>query len=169
MTQSRFHAFDLSLAVTRHRGLVTLAVAGLVLAGCGSGGGGRLSKSDYQQHLQTDAQAIAKAVKPLTTPPSSLDELSSELKAGVKKLRDASSDLDSLKPPKDAEKDNAELVSGLKKLADEFDSLQTAAEKRDPALVQKTLDDLKHSHALIDARQATDDLRKKGYSLGVSQ
>jgi major membrane immunogen (membrane-anchored lipoprotein) len=167
MTQSRFHAFDLSLAVTRHRGLATVAVAAFLLAGCGSSGGGsRLSKSQYQNHLQTDAAAITKAFKPLTTPPSSLKQLASELKVGVSKLRGASNDLDGVKPPKDAEKDNAKLASGLKKLGDELDALRVAADRQDPTLVSKTIDGLRHSHALIDARIATDDLRKKGYSLG---
>jgi len=32
--------------------------------------------------------------------------------------------------------------------------------------VQKALNELKSSHALVDARAATDDMRKKGYKLG---
>jgi hypothetical protein len=167
MNQIRFDASALSLARTRHRGFATLAVVllALVLAGCG-GGGSRLSKSDYEQHLQSDGREITNAFKPLAQPPSSLDALSKELDTGVSKLRDAADDLDGVKPPKEAEKDNDKLATGLRKLADELDSLRNAAEKKDPTLVQKTLDGLRHSHALIDARAATEDLKKKGYNLG---
>jgi hypothetical protein len=169
MTQSRFHASFLSLARGRHRGLATLAVAllALVAAGCGSGGGGQLSKSEYQRHLQTDGDEITKAFKPLTRPPSSLNQLASELQTGVSKLNSAAHDLDGVKPPKNVEKDNSELVGGLRELARELESLKKAAQKQDPQLVSKTLDDLRKSHGLVDARRAADDLKKKGYTLGT--
>jgi major membrane immunogen (membrane-anchored lipoprotein) len=169
MTQSRFNAFPLSLARARHRGLATLAgvLLALVVAGCGSSSGGQLSKADYQKHLRTDGDEITKAFKPLTQQPSSLDQLASELGTGVSKLRSAADDLDGVKPPKNVAKDNAKLAGGLRELARELDSLKNAAQKKDPQLVDKTLNDLRKSHGLIDARQATDDLRKKGYTLGT--
>ncbi len=169
MTQSRFNAFSLSLARARHRGLATLAgvLLALVIAGCGGGGGGQLSKSEYQKHLQTDGDEITKAFKPLTQQPSSLDQLASELGTGVSKLNGAAADLEGVKPPKNVKTDNAKLASGLRELARELDSLKKAAQKKDPQLVDKTLNDLRNSHGLIDARVATDDLRKKGYTLGT--
>ena len=169
MTQSRFNAFSLSLARARHRGLATLAglLLALVVAGCGSSGGGQLSKDEYQKHLQTDGDEINKAFKPLTQPPGSLDELANELKAGVSKLNSAADDLEGVTPPKDVKKDNSALAAGLRELARELDSLRKAAEKKDPQEVQKTLTDLRNSHGLIDARRATDDLKKKGYTLGT--
>jgi hypothetical protein len=169
MTQSRFNAFSLSLASTRHRGLATLAgvLLALLVAGCGGGGGGQLSKSDYQKHLQTDGDEITKAFKPLTQTPSSLDQLASELGTGVSKLKGAADDLEGIKPPNNVKTDNAKLAGGLHELARELDSLKKAAQKKDPQLVNKTLNDLRNSHGLIDARQATDDLRKKGYTLGT--
>jgi len=169
MTQSRFHASFLSLVGTRHRGLATLAAVllALVVAGCGGGGGGQLSKDEYQKHLQTDGDEITKAFKPLTQPPKSLDELASELKAGVSKLNSAADDLERVTPPKNVKKDNSDLAAGLRELAQELDSLRKAAEKKDPQQVQKTLADLRNSHGLVDARRATDDLKKKGYKIGV--
>jgi len=169
MIQSRFNAFSLSPAGARHRGAATLAALALVLAvaGCGGGGGGsRLSKAQYEQHLQTDSQAITKAFRPLSTPPSSLSVLASELKTGQEKLRSAADDLSGVTAPKDVEKDNKALVAGLRKLADELESLRSAAAKKDPSQVQKALSELKTSHALLDARRATDDMKKKGYTLG---
>ena len=156
----------------RHRGVATLAAVGLAfaVAGCGSGGGGggggTLSKAQYEQHLGADSQAITKAFQPLSTPPSSLSVLASELKVGQDKLRSAADDLNGVTPPKDVAKDNQSLVQGLQKLADELESLRSAAAKKDPKLVQKALADLKTSHALVDARNATNDMKKKGYKLG---
>ena len=103
---------------------------------------------------------------PLTKQPGSLDELASELKVGEQKLRKAADDLDGVTPPKDVDKDNEDLVKGLRKLAGELESLRSAAAKKDPQLVQKALGDLRSSHALVDARRATDDMKKKGYELG---
>jgi DNA repair ATPase RecN len=133
----------------RHRGVATLAALGfaLAVAGCGGGGGGG-------------------GGTPLTTPPTSLSVLASELKVGQEKLRSAADDLNGVTPPKDVEKDNQSLAKGLQTLADELESLRSAAAKKDPALVQKALNELKSSHALVDARAATDDMRKKGYKLG---
>ena len=172
MTQSRFNASFLSLAEARHRGAATLAAVALALAlvaaGCGGGGGGggRLSKSEYEHRLGSDSQAIRNAFRPLSQQPSSLAELASDLKVAQQKLRAAADDLDRATPPKDVEKDNDTLVTGLRKLAAELESLRSAAAKKNPQLVQKALADLRGSHALVDARRATDDMKKKGYKLG---
>jgi hypothetical protein len=169
MTQSRFNAFSLSLAEARHRGAATLAAVALalILAGCGGGGGGgRLSKSQYEQHFRSDSQEIRKAFVPLSKQPSSLAELASELKVGEAQLHDAANDLDGLDAPKEIEKDNDVIVKGLRKFADELESFRKAAEKKDTQLLRKTFAELQSSHALMDVRDATNDLKKKGYKLG---
>ena len=171
MTQSRFNAFFLSLFTMRHRGLATLAAAmiGLVVAGCGGGGGGgdRLSKTQYEQHFRSDSRAISEGIKPLTTKPSSLKQLSAELKVGVARLHGAADDLDTIKPPKDIEQDNKTVVKGLNKFADELESFRKAAVKQDVQLLQKTFAELQGSHALVNVRAATNDMKTKGYKLGT--
>jgi hypothetical protein len=171
MTQSRFNAFLLSLAGARHRGAATLAALSLALvaASCGSGGGGsggsELSKAQYEQHLQADSQAITKAFTPLRKPPQTLAQLAGQLKVGEGKLREAATDLDGVKPPKNAQADNVALVKGFREFADELELYRKAAVKKDPKLVQQAVARLQKSHALVDARKATDDLKKKGYKL----
>jgi hypothetical protein len=170
MTQSRFNAFSLSPAGARHRGAATLAAVALafVASGCGGGGGGgQLSKSEYEQHLTSDSQAISKGLKPLTTAPSSMTELTNELKAAEAQLHDAATDLDGVTAPKDIEKDNDAVVKGLRKFADELKSFRKAAEKNDPQLLRKTFGELRSSHALVDVRNATNDMKKKGYKLAA--
>jgi hypothetical protein len=153
----------------RHRGVATLAALGIVLAVVGCGGGGRLSKSQYEQRFRSDSQAISKGIKPLTTKPSSLAQLVSELKVGEAQLHEAANDLNGIKAPKDIEKDNSTVVKGLRKFADELASFRKAAEKKDVSLLQKTFAELQASHALVDVRNATNDMKKKGYKLGTLQ
>jgi hypothetical protein len=151
----------------RHRGVATLAALGFVLAVVGCGGGGRLSKAQYEQHFRSDSQAISKGIKPLTTKPTSMEQLVSELKVGEAQLHEAANDLNGVKAPKDIEKDNRTVVKGLRKFADELESFRKAAEKKDVALLQKTFAELQASHALVDVRNATNDMKKKGYKLGT--
>jgi hypothetical protein len=154
----------------RHRGVATLAALGLALAvaGCGGGGGGdRLSKAQYEQHFRSDSQAISEGIKPLTTKPSSIEQLVSELKVGEARLHNAANDLNGVKAPKDIEKDNQTIVMGLRKFADELGSFRKAAEKKDVAQLQKTFAELQSSHALENVRNATNDMKQKGYKLGT--
>jgi hypothetical protein len=165
MTQSRFNAFSLSPTDARHRGAATLAALALALVVDGCGGGDRLSKSQYEQHFRSDSNAIRKAIEPLAKQPSSLEELVGELEVGETQLRSAANDLDRVNPPKDIDKDNKTLVSSLHQIADELEAVRKAAKENDPQLLQKTIADLRSSHALVDVRDATNDMKKKGYKL----
>jgi hypothetical protein len=170
MTQSRFHAFALSLAPARHRGSATLAAAtialALVAAGCGGANGALLSKTQYEARIQKDAEDVREAFNPLSTPPSSLQQFARELQTGQRKLRQAASDLGSVKPPHDVAHDNAVLVAGLRKLALLLEPLRKAAVKKDFVAVQTAARELQGSNALKDAQRATNDMKKKGYKLG---
>ena len=177
MTQSRFCAFDLSLARARHRGVATLAavVVALALAGTGCGGGGKsgggggtqLSKTQYESRIQKDGDEIKNVFEPLSRPPKSLDALASDLAAGQKKLREAADDLASVKPPSDIAHDNDVLVAGLRKLADQLEPLRRGAAKGDPNLVRKAVARLQGSQSLKEAQKATEDMKKKGYEIGT--
>ena len=168
MTQGRFHAFALSLAPARHRGAATVAAVALAaaLAAAGCGGGGRLSKAQYEKRIQKDSDEIRQAFEPLAAPTRSLKQLAANLKTGEQKLRAVADDLDAAKPPKDVAHDNDLLVAGLRRLATNLEPLRRAAEKNNVAMAQRAQQALRQSHALVDARRATDDMRKKGYKLG---
>jgi hypothetical protein len=173
MTQGRFDASDLSL-VRRHRGAATLAAVVLALAagGCGgggsdSGGGTQLSKTQYESRIQKDGDEIKNVFAPLSKPPKSLPDLASKIKAGQQKLRQAADDLDSAKPPSDVAHDNAVLVAGLRKLADQLEPLRKAAATGDPSVVRQAVTKLQGSTSLKQAQQATEDMKKKGYTIGT--
>jgi hypothetical protein len=175
MTQSRFHASDLSPARARHRGAATLAGVVLLLAGAGCGGGGKsgeqggvqLSKLQYEARIQKDGADIKQAFEPLSRPPSSLGQFASQIAAGQKKLRDAADDLDGVRPPDDVRHDNDVLVAGLRRLADQLEPLRKGAEKNDVQLVRKAVADLQKSQSLKAAQKATADMKKKGYRIGT--
>jgi hypothetical protein len=174
MTQSRFHAFDLSRAGARHRGAATLAALALALAasGCGggdgNGGGGetQLSKTQYESLLQKDGNDIKNVFKPLSSPPSSLQQLSKSIKKGEDKLRAVAADLDGIKPPSEVADDNEKLVTGLRKLADQLEPLRQGAAEGNPQKVQKAVTAIQTSNSLKGAQEATADMKKKGYQVG---
>src|SRR5579872_4885400 len=93
--------------------LALLALVGVLLAGCG--GSGRLSKSAYQQRIQTDGNTVQKQVTALTkTAPTSLAQFAQRVDAAEAAVKKAADDLASLKPPSDAAVDNAAVVTALR-------------------------------------------------------
>lgn len=147
----------------------TAAIVGtaLLLAGCGGNGGGRLSKSQYEQKLRNEGTALQASFSAISGNPSSLKDLAKSVGRARDAASKAAGDLDALKPPKDAETDNQKLVSALHVIADEMGKLKTAADKGDQAAAAKVSQDLDSSPALKDAQSATNDLKKKGYQIGV--
>lgn len=146
--------------------LALLLLAGVVVAGCG--GGSRLSKSAYQQKLQTDGKSVQKSVTALTkTTPATLSELAKRVDAAEASVKQAADDLDSIKPPADAVADNAAIVNALRAIQSGLERLKKAAATGDPAAAQKIAGQLSSSPQLKAAEKATSDLKKKGYKVGV--
>lgn len=143
------------------RRLALLAVAGLLLAGCG--GSGRLSKSAYQQHLQADGKTVQASITALTkVSPTSLAQFATRVDAAEVAVKKAADDLGSLKPPSDAAADNAAIVTA-------FRAIQTALErvKANPTAAAAIVSRLQASPELKAAEKATTDLTSKGYNVGV--
>jgi hypothetical protein len=146
--------------------LALLALAGLVVAGCG--GSGRLSKADYEKKLQTDGKAVQASVTALTkTNPATLAELATRVDKAEAAVKKAADDLDSIKPPADAETDNAAIVTALRKIQSGLEALKKAASTGDPTAAQKAAAEIESSPQLKAAQKATADLKRKGYKVGV--
>jgi hypothetical protein len=146
--------------------LAAIAFAALLLAACG--GSGRLSKSQYEQHLQDDGKAVSNTIKTLTGAQTSID-----LAAIVKKVDSASAavkqaadDLDAIKPPSDAEADNADLVTGLRAIESGLAKLKKAL-ATNPIQAAAIGRDLQQAPAVKAAEKAAADLKKKGYKVGI--
>jgi cell pole-organizing protein PopZ len=141
--------------------LALLAVAGVLVAGCG--GSGRLSKSAYQQHLQTEGKTVQTSITALTkVSPTSLAQFATRVDAAEIAVKKAADDLGALKPPSDAAADNAAIVTA-------FRAIQTALEqvKANPTAAAAIVSTLQASPALKAAEKATTDLTNKGYKVGV--
>ena len=145
--------------------LLAAVAAALLVAGCG--GSGRLSKTEYEQRIQTDGRdaqkAVTKAAASVTDPAS----LAREIAVAQQAVKKAADDLDDAKPPKEAEADNDAIVTGLRTLEAELGKLQTAAKKRDIPALQAAASALQNAPEIKAAQRAADDLKKKGYRVGV--
>jgi hypothetical protein len=141
--------------------LALLAVVGVLLAGCG--GSGRLSKSAYQQRIQSDGNTVQKSVTALTkTPPTSIAQFAQRVDTAEAAVKTAADDLASLKPPSDAAVDNTAIVTALR-------AIQSALElvKANPTGAAAIVAKLEKSPELKAAEKATADLKQKGYKVGV--
>jgi hypothetical protein len=141
--------------------LALLAVAGVLLAGCG--GSSRLSKSAYELRVQSDGKAVQKTITALTkTTPTSLAQFAQRVDAAEAAVKSAADDLASLKAPSDAVADNTAIVAGLR-------AIQAALEKvkSNPTGAAAIVAKLESSPPLKAAEKATTDLKQKGYKVGV--
>jgi hypothetical protein len=146
--------------------LAPIALAALVLAACG--GSSRLSKSDYEQHLQNDGKAVANTIKTLTGAESSTDlgAIVKKVDAAQAAVKQAADDLDSIKPPSDAEADNSAIVTGLRAIDSGLTKLKKAL-ATNPLQAAAIGRNLQQAPQVKAAEKAAADLKKKGYQVGV--
>ena len=140
--------------------LAFLLVAVLALAACG--GSSRLSKTAYDQHLQTDGNSVQKSVTAITKSPASLAAFVKSVDSAETAVNNAADDLDSLKAPKDAEADNAAIVAAFRAIGTALDQV-----KSNPAGAATIVSKLESSAKVKTAEKATADLKAKGYKVGV--
>ena len=151
----------------RAAAVLLLAVAVVFGAvGCG-GGSDRLSKSQYESKLKgigTDLQTSFNAIQ---NQGNNLGAIETKVSAAQAKLQSAATEVKGLKPPKDAAVDNAKLGSALSGLAGAMNSFKQALATKDLTKIQAQAKSFQTSPSIADARAATEDLKKKGYNIGV--
>src|SRR5437868_550923 len=111
------------------RRIVTGALAAAAIAAAGCGGSGTLSKSAYEQKVQTDGKRLQAAFGKIEGNPSSLDALAKQVGEAQAETKKVADDLDSAKPPKDAVADNDKIVAALRSLDAPLGKLKDAAAK----------------------------------------
>ena len=102
------------------RALVLIGV--VALAGCGGGGGGRLSASGYRSKADSICADANKKLNNLGNP-TTPDELRSLMKKARPTLKNAIDDLEDLEPPKDLESKVDEWNSKNDALLEKYDDL----------------------------------------------
>jgi len=139
--------------------LALIVVTGVLLAGCG--GSGRMSKSAYEQKLQSDVVSAQASVTALAkTTPTSLADLAKRIDAAETTVRNAADNLDSLKPPSDASADNDAIVAALRRIEKGLEQV-----KSDPTGAQSIVAAIEGSPDVKAAEKAIADLKKKGYKI----
>jgi chromosome segregation ATPase len=146
---------------------IAAALVVAAAAGCGGGSGGdRLSKSEYEQQLKAEGNRLKAAFAASNIQQSSnVQELTTKVEKLRQELDKAASDLDGLKPPSDATADNTKLADALHNAAGKFDELKQAAKDQDQQKLQQLTQEV--ATVLQQGQAASDDLKKKGYDIGV--
>jgi hypothetical protein len=145
--------------------LALLLAALAFVAGCG-GGSSRLTKAEFEQHIQTDGQALQKAVAKLAAA-KSLTALATQVAVAEKAVKAAADDLEGVKPPADAEAPTKTIVKALRGLEAQLKQLEQAAKKNDLIAVQKIGSGIQSSPDVAAAQKAANELKRKGYKIGV--
>jgi hypothetical protein len=145
--------------------LAFLLAALALVAGCG-GGSSRLTKAEFEQHIQADGKALQEVVVKLGAA-KSLTELATQVGAAEKAVKSAADDLDSVKPPADAESPTKTIVKALRNIDAQLKQLEQAARDKDLIAVQKIAQAIQKSPDIAAAQKAAKELEKKGYKIGV--
>jgi hypothetical protein len=131
----------------------TLFLAGLA-AGCGGGGGDRLSQEEFQQQADAICEKYDKKIQALGSPQSPAD-IPAYVQKGIPLLRQGIAELRALNPPADVEDDYNRMLDETAKAIPAAEKLADAAEKSDAAAVQ---DAIKEGQ---QADEASDELATK--------
>jgi len=147
---------------TVYAALACAFAAALGLAGCG--GGGRLTKSQYEDKLQSAGSKLTAAVQQLTRA-TSKDEFQQNVGDVQDALDSAADSLDGVTPPSDVAGANDRLVHGLRGLAQDFGQVKAAADEGIDTATRKARE-VTTGAASREARQAIEELRRHGYDVG---
>jgi hypothetical protein len=153
--------------VNRRVTIAGIVVALLGVGGCGGGGGSsQLSKSEYEQKIKAEGKTLESAFTALDLNKNkNANELATKVGTLQTKLEQAANDFDQLNPPKDAVADNKKIAQTLHDFADIFGELKTAARAGDQQKIAAAQSKL--LAASQGGTQATQDLKQKGYDVGV--
>jgi len=123
-------------------------------AGCGGGGGDRLSQEEFQQQADAICEKYDKKIQALGSPQSPAD-IPAYVQQGIPLLRQGIAELRALNPPADVEDDYNRMLDETAKAIPAAETLADAAEKNDAAAVQ---DAIKEGQ---QADEASDELATK--------
>jgi hypothetical protein len=151
----------------RQAGVIVVALV-LGAAGCGGGGAGsgeRLSKSEYEEQMQSigsDLQEASSNVDISST--TDLDKVADTVADFQGELESAAGKVDDLNPPQDAEAETDKIADALHAFADEFGKMESAARDKDTDALKAAQEAVITEGA--EAQQAANDLKAKGYDIG---
>jgi hypothetical protein len=135
----------------------------LSLAACGDD---RLSKSEYEQKLQSEYAGVQQAFQ-ATAASFGQTDLAGTIGDAQEQLRGAAESLEHVEPPKGIEEENEEIVEGLRGYADDLDDLREAAERNDLKTITAFTDRIADNKAIHQIAEAAEEMKHKGYDVGA--
>ena len=130
----------------------------VLAAGCGSGGGDRLSHREYEQRVTGAIRRLNARIVALRPEAASLGKLSTSLRA-------TADDLDGVRPPADAASANDELVGGLRSFAAGLDDERDIVASGRGLEVREALARIARAPGVREIQRAEAKLRRAGYDL----
>ncbi|MFL5799678.1 MAG: hypothetical protein ACJ77A_17325 [Actinomycetota bacterium] len=146
-----------------------LVALSLAAAACSSGGGAQLTHAQFQQKLTQINQEFNKEQKTAFTGidisnPNDVKKLGDRFRSAADLIDKIADDLGGLNPPDDAADATPKLVDGFHKIAEALRQLGTAADQGDVAKLQSLSTQFSKGPAEAELKQATDALKKAGYT-----
>jgi len=156
------------LLMPARRSLLAAALATLALAGCG--GGGPLSKDDYNKKIDAAGQALARSfagLGPALSNAQDQTKLSEKLSAAGEALREQGTKLGTLEPPEDIAQANRQLADGLTKMGDSYDQVAKSIQSGTISQALPKLQAITTSEGLDLVRKALTTIKAKGYKVST--
>jgi hypothetical protein len=146
-------------------GIAVAAMLAVLAAGCG--GSSQMSKADYEAKIQAAGQQVQDAVAKISSSMSSMTELAKQVGVAEVAAKKAADDLDSLNPPADVADDNDKLVRALRTIDVQLKKLAQAAKDTDQVAAAQAAEAIQNAPEIKAGQAAVNDMKKKGYKVGV--
>jgi hypothetical protein len=128
------------------------------------GGGGTLSKPEYEQKVRAVYADVQDAFRKTNVTSTKL--LAARVAEAQSELRHAADELDDAKPPGAIARENDQLVEGMRGYADDLEELRGAAERGDSAGVARFNRSIPQNTAVRQIAEAAEEMKFEGYDLG---
>jgi hypothetical protein len=128
------------------------------------GGGGALSKSEYEKKVRAVYADVQDAFRKTNVTSTKL--LAARVAEAQRELRHAADELDDAKPPGAVAAKNDELVEGMRAYADDLEELRGAAERGDSAGIARFNQSIPQNTAVRQIAEAAEEMKFEGYDLG---
>jgi flagellar hook-length control protein FliK len=122
----------------RIAGLAGLVVGGLLAAGCGGGGGDRLSEEEFREQANAICEEYDQKIAALGSP-TSPEDIPAFVEKGIPLIEQGLAELRDLNPPEELQEDYDRMLDETEKAIPAARKLSEAAAEEDAAAVQEAI------------------------------
>ena len=139
-------------------------VAVVVAAGCA--GDQRLSKSEYEQEVQSVYADVRRAFLATGQSSTSPQDLAARVETARESLNDGADKLDDVQPPRELLEVHQELVLGMRGYATDLEKLQRYAKTGDAEGIKRFNQAVATNPSVLRIAEAAEEMIHRGYDLG---